>query len=171
MDYAGHYETKDSGERQFFPTGSQRDRRAEKGRYDLLTPIAIRRICGVYERGAEKYDERNWEKGQPLSRYLDSALRHLFQHLEGYRDEDHLAQAAWNVLAMMHTEECVQRGLLPAELDDLPNYRPNCQEEAWVRMVPMTPEEAEKYLHIPIVEQETMQDEILRDQLPPWEED
>lgn len=118
------YRTKDSGKREDFASGSQRDQRVGKGRYDLLTPIAIRRLVGVYERGAEKYAERNWEKGQPLSRYLDSALRHLFQHLEGYRDEDHLAQAAWNVFSMIHTEECVRRGLLPQELDDLPVYLP-----------------------------------------------
>lgn len=115
------YETKDSGRRQRFDTGSQRDTREGKGRYDLITPIALRRLAGVYERGAAKYDERNWEKGQPLSRYFDSALRHLFQHIEGKRDEDHLGQALWNVAAIIHTEEMVERGLLPAELNDLPN--------------------------------------------------
>ena len=124
MDYASHYETKDSGRRQQFTTGSQRDDPTGKGLYDLLTPIAIRRICGVYERGAAKYGPHNWTRGQPLSRYMDSALRHLFQYLEGYRDEDHLAQAAWNVMALIHTEECIHRGLLPQELDDLPNYCP-----------------------------------------------
>ena len=87
------FETKDSGERQQFATGSQRDRRAGKGRYDLITPFAIARIVGVYERGAAKYDPRNWERGQPLSRYIDSALRHIFQYLAGLRDEDHLAHS------------------------------------------------------------------------------
>jgi len=36
---------------------------------------------------------------------LDSALRHANQYLEGHRDEDHLAQAAWNFFAAMHFEE------------------------------------------------------------------
>lgn len=116
------YITKDSGQREEFPTGSQRDIRHGKGRYDLLTPLGLRRVAGVYERGAEKYGDRNWEKGQPMSRFLDSALRHIFQHIEGARDEDHLAQAAWNLLAAVHTDECIKRGQFPPELDDLPNY-------------------------------------------------
>jgi hypothetical protein len=36
------------------------------------------------------------------------------------QDEDHLAAAAWNVMAMIHTEERVAAGLLPDGLDDLP---------------------------------------------------
>ena len=116
------YTTKDSGVRQTFDTGSQRDSRTNKGRYDLISPIAIRRLAGVYERGAIKYDARNWEKGQPLSRYVDSALRHIFQYLEGSRDEDHVAQALWNLVAIIHTETMIERGKLPKELNDLPNY-------------------------------------------------
>jgi len=113
------YEVRDSGKRQEFVTGSRRDTRVGKGRYDLLSPIAIRRIAKVYEGGAAKYGDRNWEKGQPLSRYLDSALRHLFQVLEGNRDEDHAAQSAWNLMAFIHTEERISAGKLPKELDDI----------------------------------------------------
>jgi len=113
---------KDSGQRQEFETGSRRDTRAGKGRYDLLPPLAIRRVAMHFENGAAKYQERNWEKGQPQSRYLDSALRHLFTYLEGQRDEDHLAAAAWNVLCMIHGEESIARGILPVELNDLPSY-------------------------------------------------
>jgi len=67
---------------------------------------------------------RNWEKGIPTSRLLDSGLRHAFQYLEGCQDEDHLAQAAWNFLALLHTEEMIERGVLPKELNDLPSYQP-----------------------------------------------
>lgn len=113
---------KDSGQRQDFTTGSVRDTRDGKGRYDLLSPLALRRLVTHLENGAKKYGDRNWEKGQPQSRYLDSALRHLFRYLEGLRDEDHLAAAAWNVQAMIHNEEAIERGLLPAELNDMPKY-------------------------------------------------
>jgi len=123
------YVTKDSGQRQQFDTGSQRDLRKGKGRFDLLSPLAVRRLAGVMERGAEKYDERNWEKGQPLSRFLDSALRHIFDYLEGKRDEDHLSQAEWNLHGAVHTEEAIKRGLLPPELDDIPNYLPRDDKE------------------------------------------
>lgn len=114
------FTTKDSGRHEEWPTGSRRDSREGKGRFDLLPPHAITRLAQLYERGARKYGDRNWEKGQPLSRYLDSALRHLFQALAGDEDEDHLAAVAWNVIACIETERRIRRGLLPAELDDRP---------------------------------------------------
>lgn len=116
------FKTKDSGKRRIMETGSQRDIRAGKGRYDLLSPIALHRVAQLYERGAEKYDPRNWEKGQPLSVLIDSGLRHGFEYLGGMRDEDHASAVVWNWMAVIHTEEMIMRGLLPAKLNDLPNY-------------------------------------------------
>jgi len=118
------FELKDSGKRQEYETGARRDTTDGKGRYDLLQVLALRRVAVVLQRGAQKYDARNWEKGIPLSRFVDSGLRHLMQYLEGRRDEDHAAQAAWNILGLIHTEEMIERGLLPASLNDLPNYMP-----------------------------------------------
>lgn len=117
---------KDSGERQEFNTGSRRDTREGKGRYDLLPAHAIRRLAKHFENGARKYGERNWEKGQPLSRYLDSAMRHLFCYLEGDRSEDHMSACAWNCMAFIETEKKINEGLLPKELDDITTY--NCKE-------------------------------------------
>ena len=104
------YITKDSGVREEHSTGMVRDTRAGKGRFDLITPIALRRIAGVYERGAAKYSDHNWRKGGPFSRFLDSALRHLNVYKENEwagqeQDEDHLAQAAWNILCLLHFDE------------------------------------------------------------------
>lgn len=113
---------KDSGQREEFSTGAVRDSREGKGRYDLIPVIALKRVAAVYEKGASKYSARNWETGINQSRCYDSALRHLMQYAEGLRDEDHLAQAAFNVLAMIFTEEQVNRGNLPASLMDLPSY-------------------------------------------------
>lgn len=118
------YVTKDSGQREEFDTGSRRDTREGKGRYDLLPPLALRRLTGLYERGAAKYGDRNWEKGQPLTRYMDSLLRHAFAVLEGQTDEDHVAAVAWNALSIAEMQERIKRGLLPAELDDLPDLTP-----------------------------------------------
>lgn len=112
---------KDSGQRQEFKTGSVRDIRDGKGRFDLITPIGLKRLAKHYENGAKKYGDRNWEKGQPLSRYLDSLIRHAYCLLEGKRDEDHAAAIAWNAMAYIHTEEMIERGLLPKELNDMPN--------------------------------------------------
>jgi hypothetical protein len=116
------YVTKDSGNRQEWDTGSKRDTREGKGRYDLIPTIPLRRLAGLYERGAQKYDDRNWEKGQPLMRYVDSAMRHLQAMAEGRTDEDHAAAVAWNAFAFMHTLEMIQRDVLPEELDDRPRY-------------------------------------------------
>jgi hypothetical protein len=107
---------KDSGQREQYEAGAVRDVRQGKGRFDLISPIALRRLAVVYEKGAEKYAPRNWEMGMPLGRFLDSALRHLNQYKEGHRDEDHLAQAMWNVACMIHFEET------RPDLDDLPRY-------------------------------------------------
>jgi len=120
---------KDSGERRQFDTGSVRDVRRGKGRFDLISPVALKRLAKHTENGAVKYGDRNWERGQPICSYLDSALRHINCFLEGGRDEDHLAAAAWNIFSAIHTEEMIERGLLPAELNDLPTYVPDAQEE------------------------------------------
>jgi len=113
----------DAGERVTFTGGAIREATTGKGRYDLLSPIALFRIARVMEKGASKYKARNWEGGMPISRFIDAALRHTLQHVEGHRDEDHLAQAAWNLMGAIHTEEMISRGALPAELNDLPDYK------------------------------------------------
>lgn len=119
------YITKDSGDRRKFNTGAQRDVVVGKGRYDLISPIMIERLAKLLQRGAEKYNDRNWEKGMPLSVYMDSGMRHLFKFLEGHKDEDHLIAAIWNLQALLHIEEMVKRGKLSEELLDLPNYMRN----------------------------------------------
>ena len=114
-------EVKDSGARQDFGTGSVRDTRDGKGRFDLLPTYALYRLARHFENGAAKYGDRNWEKGQPLSRYLDSGIRHMMKVLAGATDEDHAAAAAWNILAFIETQARVEAGILPAELNDLPS--------------------------------------------------
>ena len=119
---SNEFKLKDSGQRQVFQTGAQRDRQVGKGRYDLISPVALKRIADILEKGAIKYSERNWEKGMPISRYVDSALRHLSQYVEGKRDEDHLGQAFWNLHSALHGEEMIQRELWPKEMYDMPCY-------------------------------------------------
>jgi len=116
-------EVKDSGERQEFYTGAVRDREVGKGRFDLLPAYALTRLAKHYENGAKKYYDRNWEKGMPLSRYLDSAMRHLVKYLGGSREEDHLAAVAWNALGYIETEYRIEKGILPADLDDIEAVR------------------------------------------------
>lgn len=118
----------DSGERREFSTGSVRDKREGKGRFDLISPIALRRLAKHYENGMTKYGERNWEKGQPLMSYLDSALRHMNKFIENKLtgepdEEDHMAAVLWNTAAFIHTQEMVRLGVLPPELDDVPKLK------------------------------------------------
>jgi hypothetical protein len=115
------YEVKDSGQRKEFTTGAHRDLSSGKGRFDLLPPQTIRALAIHFEKGACKYEERNWEKGIPVSRFLDSAMRHLLQFEDGCQDENHLVASLWNLVCMYETILRVQQGVLPAELYDLPN--------------------------------------------------
>lgn len=112
----------DSGTRQNFQTGSVRDTNEGKPRFDLISLLGSYRLANHYANGAKKYGDRNWEKGQPLSRYIESAERHLFKVKMGFIDEDHEAAAVWNLLAFMHTKMMIKAGGLPKELDDMPQY-------------------------------------------------
>ena len=67
-----------------------------------------------FEEGAKKYAERNWEKGIPLHCYVDSGIRHLLKHLDGYTDERHDRAFVWNMMCLWWTYEH------KPELDDLP---------------------------------------------------
>lgn len=95
----------DSGNRVIYEGGAERDRPPGKGKFVLLSPIAMKRIALRCEEGHIKYgDGRNWEKGMPISEFIDSSIRHTMQYLEGDTSEDHLAAAAWNLQAAMHME-------------------------------------------------------------------
>ena len=131
--------TKDSGQRREFPSGSVRDRAKGKGRFDLIPPEPMFRLAGLYERGAEKYDARNWEKGQPLSSYLDSCERHLYMLKAGHADEDHAAAAVWNLFGYVTTLDRIERGLLPASLDDRPDWAKENRSASSNRVVPDAP--------------------------------
>ena len=101
----------DSGAREAFATGMVREPNLGRGRYDLISPIALRKLAIHYENGAKKYADRNWELGSPLSRYLNSAKRHLEMFQEGCRAEDHLAATVWNCFSILHTIEMIERGI------------------------------------------------------------
>jgi len=105
---------------QSYDTGAVRDNASGKGRFDLLPVDALFEVAKHFEKGAQRYADRNWEKGIPLSRFLDSAIRHTLQHLNGKRDEPHLIAGAWNLLCAIQTLIWIEQGVLPGSLDDLP---------------------------------------------------
>jgi len=114
----------DSGKREAFASGAVRDTAQDKPRPDLISPFAMERLGEWLRIGAQKYIERNWERGIPLSRTVASLYRHLLKYQQGAADEDHLAAIMCNAMFLTHTEEMIRRGVLPAELDDLPRYTP-----------------------------------------------
>lgn len=114
---------KDSGHREEYNTGARRDTQDGKPRYDLITPLGLRRLAIHYMNGAKKYGEYNYTKGIASSRYMASLLRHAFAYLEGDRSEDHLSAISFNALGIAHNEEAIERDLLPKELHDMPSFQ------------------------------------------------
>ena len=104
------FKIKDSGKRQQFDTGAQRDSE-DKSRPDLVSAHALWRVGVHLKKGAEKYGERNWEKGMPKERFYASAYRHMLQYQQGDKTEDHLAAVIFNIQAIMHFEEVGPKSL------------------------------------------------------------
>lgn len=90
-----------------------------KQRFDLLPPSWPRALVEVLTKGAEKYEDRNWERGMNWSTCYASMMRHIQAWWEG-NDIDpesglpHMAHAAWNALAL------VEYMTTHPELDDRP---------------------------------------------------
>lgn len=115
-------EMKDSGKREQQGTGAVRDSQDDKPRPALISPYADMREGTWLAIGARKYAERNWEKGMPISRCIESLERHLMAYKMGKTDEDHIAALRCNAGFILHYEEMIKLGVLPAELDDMPKY-------------------------------------------------
>lgn len=64
----------------------------------MLLEVAIH-----FEEGAKKYGENNWQKGIPVKRYIDSAVRHCLKWLRGDDDEPHARAFCWNILCAIWT--------------------------------------------------------------------
>jgi len=88
-----------------------------KERFDLLPVLPLMEVAQVYTMGAEKYEDRNWEKGMKWSRIFAAMLRHAFKYWAGeVRDKEngqhHLASVVFNAFALMEYERTYP------ELDD-----------------------------------------------------
>ena len=100
------------------------DYKDHKLRWDLLPLAEIEDIVRVYTAGADKYGPNMWQ-GLPdgYNRYKGAMLRHLMEYEKGNPvDEEtgclHLAQVAWNAIAMLYfskqSKEDKQNQLLKA---------------------------------------------------------
>lgn len=71
--------------------------------------------------GAKKYSERNWEKGIPISRVIQSADRHLFYWIMEDPDdiEDHFAAFLCNLMFIHHYICEISAGKLDPSINDM----------------------------------------------------
>ena len=77
-----------------------------KPRYDLIPVVPLDDLAALYEYGAKKYAERNWEKGMSWGRCFASLMRHAwaFWRGENYDVESgfhHMTHVAWNAMALV----------------------------------------------------------------------
>lgn len=108
---------KDSGKRQQFETGMQRDTSEGKICYDLIIPVSgqgsmFKRWAEHMTKGAKKYEERNWEKAsthKELERFRRSAFRHFMQWFENMEDEDHAAACFFNIQGAEYTKARIKK--------------------------------------------------------------
>ncbi|MEK0325118.1 MAG: DUF5664 domain-containing protein [Nitrosopumilus sp.] len=107
------FKTKDSGTRKFYDTGMIRDTRSGKVRFDLCWYPMLRRWAELMMRGADKYGENNWQfakTGEEHDRFVESALRHLYQWAHGEDpEEDHAAAVFFNIASAEYTKERMNR--------------------------------------------------------------
>lgn len=84
------------------------DRKDGKLMWELLPLQDIEDIVKVYTQGAIKYGPNTWQNLENgYDRYKAAMFRHLLEYEKGneYDDETgcrHLAQVAWNAIALLH---------------------------------------------------------------------
>ncbi len=74
-----------------------------KARYDLLPWDAIHEVVRVLTKGAEKYDDRNWEQGITYGRVFRAGIQHATDWWQG---ED-LNSADWGLHHLAHSACCI----------------------------------------------------------------
>ena len=76
-------------------------------RFDLISPVALRRLATTYNEGAVKYGDNNWRRGMEFSNVINHVLEHINVYIANSDPdgEDHLAHAAWGLFTLMEQEE------------------------------------------------------------------
>lgn len=111
------FEVKDSGERQSFDSGMQRDTNKGKVLWHLIMdgPL-IPRYAKHLTRGAAKYEPRNWmraDSSEERERFRESAFRHFMLWYLGYTDEDHASGVVFNMNGTEYVDKVLEEKLLP----------------------------------------------------------
>lgn len=98
-------------------TGGQKG--SKQARYDLLPVGPLRQVAEHYGAGAEKYEDRNWEKGYDWSLSYAALQRHLNawwdgEDLDPEMGSNHLTAVIFHALALLEWTDT------HPELDDRP---------------------------------------------------
>lgn len=113
----GSFRVLDSGERKEYDSGLRRDTTEGKPDYTLIPRFLFPRWAQHMLLGAVKYGRENWKKagGSPesaqeeLERFQSSALRHMFQWIDGDTDEDHACAVMFNVSVAEYIADRIKR--------------------------------------------------------------
>lgn len=94
-----------------------------KARFDLIPPHPLYQLADIYTYGAQKYADRNWEKGLKWGRIFGAIMRHLWSFWMGETNDKesgqpHLAHAAWGCFTLL---EYIHKH---PEMDDRPYTQP-----------------------------------------------
>lgn len=111
FEHPRKFVTKDSGQRQEFPSGMHRDTQEGKADFTLLDFPMLERWALLMARGAEKYGRDNYKLAnsqEELDRFRSSAFRHFIQWVRGDRDEDHAAAVYFNIGAAEDLRERIE---------------------------------------------------------------
>lgn len=101
-------------------TGGEKGSKQE--RFDLVPVRALTELARLYGKGAEKYDERNWEKGYKWSLSYAALMRHVTQFWGG-EDLDAESQLPHLAAVMFHAAAMIEFMETHRELDDRPSKK------------------------------------------------
>ena len=86
----------------------------DKNRWELLPWREVEQVAEILTIGARKYEDNNWQKVRPVSRYVGAAFRHFTAWVRGEKldpetGKSHLAHAACCLLFLMwHDNEATK---------------------------------------------------------------
>ena len=88
-------------------TGGQKGKKPE--RYDLIPVEPLAEVARIYGKGAEKYEDRNWEKGYDWGLSFAAMQRHAWafwggESVDPENRTHHLASVVFHALALMEYE-------------------------------------------------------------------
>jgi hypothetical protein len=89
-----------------FKTGAQRSKDVDNLRFDLISPHALRALAAACAEGATKYPAFNAEKGFPVYDLLNHVINHIYEYLEGKRNNNELGKALWGIAMSIHSDKC-----------------------------------------------------------------